>query len=55
LFTSISEQPKVSDIKNDFSIWGVRKGISSELPIHARVAIHEKPTKYTTLGWDTLK
>lgn len=54
LFTSISEQPKVSDIKNDFSIWGVRKGISSELPIHARVAIHEKPTKYTTLGWDAL-
>lgn len=47
LFTSIGKTPNVANIKNDFSIWGNRKGISGQdLPIHVRYAIHEKPVEY---------
>ena len=35
------------NIKNDYSIWGTRKGINgAEIPIHARYAIHKKPKYY---------
>ena len=38
-------------MKNDYSVWGVRKGVSgAEIPIHARYAIHSKPTYYKSLG-----
>jgi hypothetical protein len=47
LFTSIGKSPNVANVKNDFSIWGNRKGISGQdLPIHVRYAIHKKPTEY---------
>ena len=47
LFTTISNNPKVDNIKNDYSIWGVRKSISgSNLPIHVRYAIDDKPLEY---------
>ena len=47
LFTAISNSPKVNNIKNDYSIWGTRKSISgSNLPIHVRYAIDDKPISY---------
>lgn len=39
--------PKLSDIKNDFTVWGKRKSSSgNEIPIHARYAIDKKPFFY---------
>ena len=49
-FTSISHNPQLNNLKNDFSIWGVRKGITGEdLPIHMRYALDRKPTKYYSI------
>lgn len=46
-FTNISYQPNIANVKNDFSIWGKRTSADgSELPIHLRYAIQEKPTHY---------
>lgn len=47
LLTAFNNNPNISNIKNDFSIWGKRKGITgTELPIHMRYAIHFKPKFY---------
>ena len=47
LVTQISHNPNFSNLKNDFSIWGVRKSVNGgEIPIHLRYAIHNKPTYY---------
>ena len=54
LITAISMQPNISNIKNDYSIWGVRKTSSGEdLPIHMRYAIMEKPLEYTSFRGDS--
>lgn len=46
-FTNVSYQPNISNIKNDFSIWGKRTSVSgAELPVHLRYAIQDKPTYY---------
>ena len=51
LFNSISNNPQLNNIKNDISIWGVRKGITgAEIPINLSYALDYKPKKYTT--WD---
>ena len=53
LIQSFQNAPAINQIKNDYSIWGVRKGVDgSEIPIHARYAIHEKPIYYR--GYDGL-
>lgn len=45
--------PNIAQIKNDYSIWGVRKSLNgSEIPIHARYAIHEKPVYYKNFNGD---
>ncbi len=47
LITAIQNQPVLTNLKNDFSVWGKRKGISGEdIPIHARYAIDRKPKVY---------
>lgn len=47
LFTSISDSPDLKTIKNEYSIWGSRKGASgTDIPIHARYAVQKKPTSY---------
>lgn len=47
LIQKFSNVPAINNIKNDYSIWGVRKSVDgAEIPIHARYAIHEKPTYY---------
>ena len=51
LINSYSNSIDISKIKNEFSIWGKRKGLSgSEIDVHARFAINKKPTEYTSLS-----
>lgn len=52
--TQISNNPQLNDAKNDYSVWGVRKGITDvEIPIHARYAIDKKPMYYKTIDGKT--
>lgn len=52
LFTSISHSPNINNLKNDFSIWGVRKSVAGDdLPIHVRYAIDKKPIRYKSLPY----
>lgn len=47
LIQKFQNTPALNNIKNDYSIWGTRKGVSGkEIPIHARYAIHKKPVYY---------
>ena len=47
LIQQFQNTPAINNVKNDYSIWGTRKGISgAEIPIHARYAIHNKPVYY---------
>lgn len=49
LVTQISHTPNLQNLRNDFSIWGIRKTIDgAEVPIHLRYAIQNKPTRYKT-------
>ena len=51
LITAYSNQPQISEVKNDFTIWGTRKSVNgNELPIHSRYAIAHKPEKYTCMN-----
>ena len=46
-FTSISNNPQLANIKNDFSIWGSRQTVTGDTyPIHMRFSINNKPKKY---------
>jgi hypothetical protein len=50
MLTSISNTPTLNNLKNDFSIWGVRKSINgADIPIHLRYAVDKKPLTYTTI------
>lgn len=45
---SLNSSLNLANVKNDFSVWGSRKGISgAEIPIHLRYAIDSIPKKYT--------
>ena len=47
LIASFSNSPDLANVRNDFSIWGTRKGISGdEIPVHLRYAIDRKPDYY---------
>ena len=50
LVTSFNNTPNLSNLKNDFSIWGSRKSANSEkqIPIHLRYAVDKKPVEYTS-------
>ena len=60
--TMYNNTPNISNIKNDYAIWGKKKASleSQENSIHMRVAIDEKPeyykafdgTVYTSENWD---
>lgn len=51
LITSINRNPQLSNVKNDFSIWGSYKNAAgNDLAIHLRYAIDVKPQKYTTIA-----
>ena len=56
LIISFNNSPDFSNVKNDFSIWGTRKGVSgSEIPIHLRFALDRKPKSYTTFKPSRIK
>lgn len=49
LIIQIGHNPRIEQLKNDFSVWGVRKGVSgADINIHARYAIDKKPEVYKT-------
>ena len=49
LIQSINNNPQLNNVKNDFSVWGMRKtATGKEMPIHMRYAIDNKPISYTT-------
>lgn len=51
LFTSINNTPDLTNIKNDYSVWGVKNVINNTgTPIHMRYAIDEKPYVYTSIN-----
>ena len=57
LITAYSNTPALSNVRNDFSIWGTKASIEgSELPVHLRYAVDKKPTYYKTFDgveWTT--
>ena len=54
LITAFNNTPNLNNVKNDFALWGVRKGLSgAEIPIHMRYAIDKKPISYTTYEGET--
>lgn len=47
LVTSFNNNPNLQNLRNDFSVWGNRKGTSGiEIPVHMRYAIDVKPEYY---------
>lgn len=51
LLTAIQNTPSLSNVKNDFIVWGKRQDINgAEIPIHARYAIDKKPEYYKALN-----
>lgn len=50
LITSFQNAPVLSNVKNDYAIWGKRKSKDSgvDIPIHLRYAIDKKPVYYKT-------
>ncbi len=48
IITAFNNSPNLSNLRNDFSIWGIRKGVSgADIPIHLRYVIDTKPNFYT--------
>lgn len=49
LITAFNNNPNLTNMKNDYSIWGTRTSTKgTEVPIHMRYAIDKKPTFYRT-------
>lgn len=54
LIQQFQNTPAINNVKNDYSIWGTRKGVTgAEIPIHARYAIHNKPVYYHSYDGNT--
>lgn len=50
LISAFNNNPQLTNLKNDYSVWGVRKtATGAEIPIHARIAIDKKPEFYHSL------
>ena len=50
LVSAVQNSPVLTNLRNDFSVWGKRKGVSgTDIPIHARYAIDKKPVFYKAL------
>jgi hypothetical protein len=53
LLTSFANTPNLTNLRNDFAVWGERTGVSGiKLPVHYRYAIDVKPIKYNTIAID---
>lgn len=47
LLTAFTDAPNILNVRNDFSIWGTKKGATgADIPIHLRYAIDYKPEFY---------
>ena len=47
LITTFQNSPNLTNLKNDYAVWGEKESVSGEkLPIHMRYAIDKKPTHY---------
>lgn len=54
MITSFRNTPKIDNVKNDYTIWGKKKGVTGvEIDIHLRYGIQSKPTKYTNFKGET--
>ncbi len=50
LITAFNNNPQLSNIKNNYSIWGEKESITgAKIPIHFRYAIDVKPTEYNSI------
>jgi hypothetical protein len=55
LVTVFNNNPNLLNLKNDYSIWGEREGISGiKIPVHLRYAIDKKPVRYRRIFVDNL-
>lgn len=51
LISAFNNAPDIKNVRNDFSVWGVRKGASgADIPVHVRYAIDKKPKYYKTFS-----
>ena len=47
LISAVQNTPVLSNLRNDFVVWGKRKTLTgNEVPIHGRYAIDKKPKEY---------
>lgn len=47
LITAFNNNPNLLNLRNDYSIWGERTGVSgAKIPVHIRYAIDRKPISY---------
>mgnify|MGYP003405613974 CR=1 FL=1 len=49
LITSFDNKPTISNIKNDYAIWGNLTTAAATYPIHLRYGIDDKPTSYYSM------
>lgn len=50
LVTTFNNNPDLTKLKNDYSVWGARKSLSGkDISVHMRYAIDRKPISYTTI------
>lgn len=50
LISAIQNSPKITNLRNDFSVWGKRKNTSGvDVDIHMRYAVDKKPIYYKAL------
>ena len=51
LISAFNNNPNLTNLRNDYSIWGERTGISgAKLPVHMRYAIDVKPIYYKSIA-----
>ena len=51
LISSVQNAPNLSNLKNDYSLWGQRVNGNVTIPIHMRYAIDKKPMYYKVIGY----
>ena len=53
LITAFNNNPNLLNMRNDYSIWGERTGVSgAAIPVHMRYAIDKKPLSYQQIYFD---
>jgi hypothetical protein len=51
LITAFNNNPDLTNLKNDYSVWGARQSLSgASIPVHMRYAIDKKPVYYKNLA-----